>query len=138
MAARTSGETISSGGSATGGIRRSNTSHQPTHATSIQLYHHKQHKDCHPIQLTGPTTILRIRGQHGDGYSGTQTMIRMIASRTERRHTRRIWKATHPHVNEDALLVTNINVANPKPSGASKRGGWNLSQGKSRASKYLA
>ena len=74
MAARTSGETTPSGGSATGGICRNNTFHQPTHVTSSQLYslrfllrfrfsflsqlyHNKQHKDRHPIQLARPTTI---------------------------------------------------------------------------------
>ena len=57
MASRALGETTCSGSRATEGICRKNTLHQPTYATPRQLYHHKQHKDRHPNQLTGPTTI---------------------------------------------------------------------------------
>ena len=69
-------------------------------------------------------------------YIQTQTAIRPGALQVARRHTRKTWKATHPLVNEDALLVTKINVANLKPSGESRQGKWKLPPWKSRVIKY--
>jgi hypothetical protein len=64
-------------------------------------------------------------------------MIRLVAWQAERRRQWQIWIAAHSHVNEDVLRVTNINVANQKPSGASKHGEWSIFQWKTSGCKYL-